>query len=76
MKIKNQQVEERDHKALEEIRHCYLDMKQLDDDYQQYNQAFHNLINEHPLLASYSNIFVIVRTLILAYILYLALLCT
>jgi hypothetical protein len=34
-------------------------MRQLDEDYAQYNQAFHNLINEHPLLASYSNIFVI-----------------
>jgi len=54
-------VEEKDHKALEEVRECYSDIKQLDEDYQQYNQAFHNLINEHPLLASYSNIFVIVR---------------
>jgi hypothetical protein len=26
----------------------------------QLNQTFHALINEHPLLASYSNIFVIV----------------
>lgn len=40
-----------------------MDLKQLDEDYQQYNQAFHNLINEHPLLASYSNIFVIVSAI-------------
>eukprot|EP00347_Sterkiella_histriomuscorum_P021796 403332737 len=59
MKVKRHSVEEKDHKALEDIRLCYIDIKQLDEDYQQYNQAFHNLINEHPLLASYSNIFVI-----------------
>ncbi len=45
---------------LEAIRNCYIELKQLDEDYNQFNSAFHSMINEHPLLASYSNIFVIV----------------
>ena len=33
MKVKRQAVEEKDHKALEDIRLCYIDIKQLDEDY-------------------------------------------
>jgi hypothetical protein len=34
-------------------------LRSAEDEYHQYNTAFHGIINEHPLLASYSNIFVI-----------------
>ena len=33
--------------------------KNAQDEFLSYNNAFHSIINEHPLLASYSNIFVI-----------------
>lgn len=34
-------------------------LKCAHEEYMQYNTAFHGIVNEHPLLASYSNIFVI-----------------
>jgi hypothetical protein len=34
-------------------------LKFLHEEYHSYNTAFHGIVNEHPLLASYSNIFVI-----------------
>jgi hypothetical protein len=38
---------------------CLESFKNAQDEYLSYNNAFHSIINEHPLLASYSNIFVI-----------------
>jgi len=37
--VQPQAVEDKDHKALEDVRDCYVELKQLDDDHQQYNQA-------------------------------------
>lgn len=34
-------------------------LKCANEEYHSYNTAFHGIVNEHPLLASYSNIFVI-----------------
>lgn len=48
-------------KQLDELKWTFTELRQLDEEYNHYNTAFHSLINEHPLLASYSNIFVIVR---------------
>jgi deoxyadenosine/deoxycytidine kinase len=38
---------------------CYEDLQMAEEDFNEYSQMFHAMINEHPLLASYSNIFVI-----------------
>jgi hypothetical protein len=38
---------------------CYEDLQMAEEDFNEYSQMFHSMINEHPLLASYSNIFVI-----------------
>ena len=39
------------------------EIRYVQEEFQALNSEFHTIINEHPLLASYSNIFVIVRTL-------------
>ena len=59
VKLQPNSIEAQD-KSIDEIRECYQDLRQYQDDHSQYSSAFHNIINEHPLLASYSNIFVIV----------------
>jgi len=51
------------HPLSEDLRDCFVELKQMEDDFAQYSSAFHNIINEHPLLASYSNILVIVSAL-------------
>jgi len=60
IKVKQEWISSKDYKSLEDLRTCYIEMRQLDEDFSYFNSAFHSMINEHPLLASYSNIFVIV----------------
>jgi hypothetical protein len=42
------------------LRRAIDELTTSQEEYQSYNNAFHSIINEHPLLASYSNILVIV----------------
>lgn len=43
-----------------ELRVALEDVNNAQEEFNSYNNAFHSIINEHPLLASYSNILVIV----------------
>ena len=43
-----------------ELRVILEDLNNAQEEFNSYNNAFHSIINEHPLLASYSNILVIV----------------
>jgi len=56
-------TEETDEGTLEEYLHMLRSiterLKCAHEEYHSYNTAFHGIVNEHPLLASYSNIFVI-----------------
>lgn len=38
---------------------AYEELRMAEEEFNEYSQMFHQMINEHPLLASYSNIFVI-----------------